>query len=248
MAIGKFKGGGKSAPAKASKAPAKSKFSRKSREDDEDDADDEEEQDEDDADDEDEDERPAKKGSKKAPAKKAGKSSKPSKKGGSRWGNMSWGNQRDPMLDPGDYVLKVLECTCDPPPFRGALEWFKGKVEVVDAGKKSETAEGSVCTILINSESDAGAGEIARFIGTAAGAESEDDFRERFDDEEGTLITSVINCGEESPIFGRFLRCKVSLGKPVVKDGAETGDHYRVYQFSTVDEDQQDVDAPEGNG
>lgn len=180
----------------------------------------------------------------------------------SRYGGISCGDSRDPMLGYGSYRVRVLGATEGHNPGKNR-DTYKTALQVVEAHDGSETAVGTLAT-MVNFVTSAGMSELKRFAVHAAGfgpmftdrepgagvnikevlLEGErafDELDESFGYQGAVLEATVGRVNGAPSLAGRLVDVVVGAGKPVMnpQTNAPTGDHYRTYTWGRVPEEEQ---------
>lgn len=181
-----------------------------------------------------------------APAAAAPKAA-PARRKASRWAGIKAAAPQDPIIGAGRYRLRVVgaEITT-PPPGKGGKDAFRSEVEVLATDGQCANAEGDKCVILemLGNKGEPGEARAKTYIMAAAGYEDEDEYNAF--DPDGEFIDAVTGDANDYSeagltIVGRLVDVTVTLGNPVMKDGQPTGDHFRVYHWDVVAEDEQDT-------
>ncbi len=168
--------------------------------------------------------------------------------GGSRWAGIQSAQPRDPMLGVGDYVVRVLSNAIGVNPATRE-ESFKGHIEVVWAADGSHSQVGeraAVINKLTGKSAQFGMERSKGYIVAAAGYATDAEY-DAFDPQ-GHFIDSVLGASNEYSaagltITGRLVRVRVSRGNDVIDktSGQPTGDFYREYSWTVVEDADQDA-------
>lgn len=178
----------------------------------------------------------------KAAAGKATPKRPPARK--SRYAGVKANVPRDPMLDVGEYRLRVLMNEETRADYAGAKTWYRANLQVVACIGDDATPEGSEVVAVFGVETVAGLGEAKSYVMAAAGFEDEGEYDE-FDPEGEHIDATVGEVNEYSadgpPLVGRLVDVEVKKGNPCKdKDGNLNGDYYRKYYWAVVPEEDQE--------
>ena len=173
--------------------------------------------------------------------------------GGSRWAGLQPARYREPMLDVGTYVVRVLsnELTRNG---QTNEETFKGHVEVVHAEEGARSRVGDRAAVICKLVGPAAQRNAERMMSYIMGAAGYADVTE-YDtfDPQRRFISAVQGEANEysaqgATIVGRLVWARVSRGNDVLDKTTKqpTGDYYRDTIWTPVEEAQQDATRKAG--
>jgi hypothetical protein len=164
-------------------------------------------------------------------------------KAGGRWGGIPSAKPQIPFPDPGEYRFRIKDGELSFNPKSGN-ESVKVTLEIVLTDCKS-TSSGDVQFVAVVSGKAKEIGEDrVRFLAMAAMGFTESE-GEKYAAAypKGEPIDNLLNGVEsEASLAGRLVDAVVKLGAPCLDRDTKqpTGNHYREYEWSVVDESEQD--------
>lgn len=165
---------------------------------------------------------------------------RPPAKKKSRYAGIKAAQPRDGMPHVGEYIFRVGLIEEGHNPGKGSDSHKKTLTiaDLDDTGREHHTEGDNVMVVdIINGKGGpSGLGRVKAFTMAAAGYEDEDEF-DAFDPD-GEFIDA--SCAEGGPLTDRLVACKVTRGNTT----ADGNDYYRVYAWSVVPEENQDVPRP----